>query len=165
MSRAGRRSPPSPDRIDAAPVARAGRLACFCPPGAPSPGSDLAASLDEARWSPGVATLAAGFALSVLSQSLALGVLPLAGRLLAPTPILMAAPYIAMLLGAATATFPASFLLDAFGRRAALALGGQPRHCRWTGHGLGLDRQSVRAFLPRRLLARRGAGLFAVLPP
>ena len=35
----------------------------------------------------------------------------------------MAAPYIAMLLGAATATFPASFLLDAFGRRAALALG------------------------------------------
>ena len=30
---------------------------------------------------------------------------------------------IAMLLGAATATFPASFLLDAFGRRAALALG------------------------------------------
>ncbi len=103
--------------------ARAGRLACFCPPGAPSPGADLAASLDEARWSPGVATLAAGFALSVLSQSLALGVLPLAGRLLAPAPILMAAPYIAMLLGAATATFPASFLLDAFGRRAALALG------------------------------------------
>jgi hypothetical protein len=89
--------------------ARAGRLACFCPPGAPSPGADLAASLDEARWSPGVATLAAGFALSVLSQSLALGVLPLAGRLLAPAPILMAAPYIAMLLGAATATFPASF--------------------------------------------------------
>jgi MFS family permease len=111
----------SPD--SGATPARAGRLACFCPPGAPSPGSDLAASLDEARWSPGVATLAAGFALSVLSQSLALGVLPLAGRLLAPTPILMAAPYIAMLLGAATATFPASFLLDAFGRRAALALG------------------------------------------
>jgi hypothetical protein len=35
----------------------------------------------------------------------------------------MAAPYVAMLLGAAAATFPASFLLDAFGRRAALALG------------------------------------------
>ncbi|HUO53581.1 MAG TPA: hypothetical protein VMU18_02480 [Rhodoblastus sp.] len=98
---------------------RAGRMACFCPPGAPAPG----ARFDPARWSPGVATLAVGFALAVLAQSLALGVLPLAGRLLAPDPRLMAAPYIAMLLGAATATFPASFLLDAFGRRAALALG------------------------------------------
>jgi MFS family permease len=101
------------------PVARAGRMACFCPPGAPAPG----VAPEAGRWSPGVATLAAGFALSVLSQSLTLGVLPLAGRLLAPEPRLMAAPYVAMLLGAATATFPASFLLDAFGRRAALALG------------------------------------------
>jgi MFS family permease len=101
--------------------ARAGRLACFCPPGAPSPG---AVGLEpEGRWSPGVATLAGGFALSVLSQSLTLGMLPLAGRLLAPTPHLMSAPYVAMLFGAALATFPASFLLDAFGRRAALALG------------------------------------------
>ncbi len=105
-------------------MARAGRLACFCPPGAPSSSAPyLDSTLESGRWSPGVATLAAGFALSVLSQSLALGVLPLAGRLLAPDPHLMAAPYIAMLLGAATATFPASFLLDAFGRRAALALG------------------------------------------
>jgi MFS family permease len=102
-------------------LARAGRLACFCPPGAPSPG---AVGLEaEGRWSPGVATLAGGFALSVLSQSLTLGMLPLAGRLLAPTPHLMSAPYVAMLFGAALATFPASFLLDAFGRRAALALG------------------------------------------
>jgi MFS family permease len=108
------------DPIDAAsPAARAGRMACFCPPGAPAPG----ASLDSARWSPGVATLAAGFALAVLSQSLTLGMLPLAGRLLAPDPHWMAAPYVALLLGAAIATFPASFLLDAFGRRAALALG------------------------------------------
>lgn len=101
------------------PAARAGRMACFCPPGAPTPGM----APDAARWSPGVAVLAAGFALAVLSQSLTLGMLPLAGRLLAPSPHLMAAPYVAMLLGAATATFPASFLLDAFGRRAALALG------------------------------------------
>jgi MFS family permease len=108
----------------AASLARAGRLACFCPPGAPTSGAPYSdAALDGARWSPGVATLAAGFALSVLSQSLALGVLPLAGRLLAPDPHWMAAPYVAMLLGAAAATFPASFLLDAFGRRAALALG------------------------------------------
>ncbi len=112
------RSGPEPEGMG---VARAGRLACFCPPGAPSPGS---AGLEvEGRWSPGVLTLAAGFALSVLSQSLTLGMLPLAGRLLAPSPHLMSAPYIAMLLGAALATFPASFLLDAFGRRAALALG------------------------------------------
>jgi MFS family permease len=109
----------SQDRTDESPAARAGRMACFCPPGAPAPG----ATLDAGRWSPGVATLASGFALSVLSQSLTLGMLPLAGRLLAPDPHLMAAPYVAMLLGAATATFPASFLLDAFGRRAALALG------------------------------------------
>jgi hypothetical protein len=102
-------------------MARAGRLACFCPPGAPSPGA--AAFEDDGRWSPGVFTLAGGFALSVLSQSLTLGMLPLAGRLLAPAPQWMSAPYIAMLLGAALATFPASFLLDAFGRRAALALG------------------------------------------
>jgi MFS family permease len=115
------RVPPAGDEPadSAANLARAGRLACFCPPGAPTHGI----ALDGDRWSPGVATLAAGFALSVLSQSLALGVLPLAGRLLAPNPHYMAAPYIAMLLGAATATFPASFLLDAFGRRAALALG------------------------------------------
>ena len=110
-----------PEPEDGATLARAGRLACFCPPGAPSPG---AAGLEaEGRWSPGVFTLAGGFALSVLSQSLTLGMLPLAGRLLAPSPHLMSAPYIAMLLGAALATFPASFLLDAFGRRAALALG------------------------------------------
>jgi len=110
-----------PEPQDGAGLARAGRLACFCPPGAPAPGS---AGLEaEGRWSPGVATLAGGFALSVLSQSLTLGMLPLAGRLLAPSPHLMSAPYIAMLSGAALATFPASFLLDAFGRRAALALG------------------------------------------
>jgi len=104
-----------------APMARAGGMACFCPPGAPILGADP--SLDSSRWRPGVATLAAGFALSVLSQSLTLGLLPMAGRLLAPSHNLMALPYIAMLLGAAAATFPASFLLDAFGRRAALALG------------------------------------------
>lgn len=107
-----------PQDDSAAPMARAGRLACFCPPGAPTPGQ-----APSAGWSPGVATLALGFALAVLSQSLTLGLLPLAGRLLAPQAHLMAAPYVAMLLGAASATFPASFLLDAFGRRAALALG------------------------------------------
>jgi MFS family permease len=71
----------------------------------------------------GPALLAAGFALSTLSQTLALGILPLAGALLAPRPELATLPYMAMLMGAAVATFPASFLLDAFGRRASFALG------------------------------------------
>ncbi len=99
---------------------RAGRLACFCPPGVPIEG---ALAPPPGAWRPGVLFLAGGFSLSVLSQSLALGVLPLAGLLLAPKTALIVAPYIAMMLGAAAATFPASFLLDAFGRRAALALG------------------------------------------
>ncbi|MDB5642154.1 MAG: hypothetical protein JWN07_1471 [Hyphomicrobiales bacterium] len=94
-------------------AARAGRLVCFCPPGMPVDGA-------ERR---GPALLAAGFALSTLSQTLALGILPLAGALLAPRPALATLPYMAMLIGAAVATFPASFLLDAFGRRASFALG------------------------------------------
>ncbi|MDB5648809.1 MAG: hypothetical protein JWL62_329 [Hyphomicrobiales bacterium] len=94
-------------------VARAGRMVCFCPPGVPVEGA-------ERR---GPVLLAAGFALSVLSQTLTLGILPLAGLLLAPRPALATLPYMAMLIGAAIATFPASFLLDAFGRRASFALG------------------------------------------
>lgn len=97
----------------AAPApARAGRLSCFCPAGAPVDG--------ELR---GVAALAGGFAASVLSQTLALGLMPLAGLLLAPRPGLAVLPLVAMLLGAALSTFPASFLLDTFGRRASFALG------------------------------------------
>ena len=94
-------------------AARAGRLVCFCPPGVPVEGA-------ERR---GPALLAAGFALSTLSQTLALGILPIAGNLIAPRPELATLPYMAMLIGAAVATFPASFLLDAFGRRASFALG------------------------------------------
>jgi hypothetical protein len=93
-------------------LARAGRLSCFCPAGAPVAG--------ETR---GLATLAGGFAASVLSQTLVLGLLPLAGLLLAPKPAMAVLPLVAMLLGAALATFPASFLLDTFGRRASFALG------------------------------------------
>lgn len=94
-------------------AARAGRLVCFCPPGMPVDGAQRR----------GPALLAAGFALSTLSQTLALGILPLAGALLAPRPELATLPYMAMLIGAAVATFPASILLDAFGRRASFALG------------------------------------------
>lgn len=92
--------------------ARAGRLSCFCPAGAAVPG--------ESR---GLGALAGGFAASVLSQTLVLGLLPLAGVLLAPRPSLAVLPLVAMLAGAALATFPASLLLDAFGRRASFALG------------------------------------------
>ncbi|MEN9709698.1 MAG: hypothetical protein RIQ68_2106 [Pseudomonadota bacterium] len=94
-------------------AARAGRLVCFCPPGMPVEGA-------QAR---GPVLLSAGFALSVLAQTLALGILPLAGLLMAPRAELAGLPYMAMLIGAAVATFPASFLLDAFGRRASFALG------------------------------------------
>lgn len=95
-------------------AARAGRLACFCPPGvAVARDGEPAARL----------RLAAGFALAVLSQTLVLGLLPLAGLLVAPDRGLATLPYVAMLAGAAVATFPASVLLDAFGRRAAFALG------------------------------------------
>ena len=95
------------------PIGRAGRLACFCPPGVPTEGAP--------RRQP--ALLAAGFSLAVLSQTLVLGVLPLAGLLLAPQSKYATLPYIAMLCGAAVATFPASWLLDSFGRRASFALG------------------------------------------
>lgn len=91
---------------------RAGRISCFCPAGAPVTG--------EAR---GLFNLAGGFAASVLSQTLVLGLLPLAGLLLAPKASMAVLPLVAMLLGAALATFPASFLLDTFGRRASFALG------------------------------------------
>lgn len=133
-------------------VARAGRMVCFCPPGEPVEGAD-------AR---GPVLLAAGFALSVLSQTLTLGILPLAGLLLAPRPGLATLPYMAMLAGAAIATFPASFLLDAFGRRASFALG--------ASHGIagGLVLAwalSANAFLPFCLGAfwlgiAQGFGLF-----
>jgi hypothetical protein len=94
-------------------AARAGRLVCFCPPGMPVEGA-------QAR---GPVLLSAGFALSVLAQTLTLGILPLTGLLMAPRAELAGLPYMAMLIGAAVATFPASFLLDAFGRRASFALG------------------------------------------
>lgn len=93
---------------------RAGRLACFCPPAQPVMGAVEAGAL----W-----RMSLGFACAVLAQTLVTGLLPLAGLILAPAPYLMSAPYMAMILGAAVATFPASYLLDAFGRKASFALG------------------------------------------
>ncbi|TCK30505.1 MFS transporter [Ancylobacter aquaticus] len=94
-------------------AARAGRLGCACPEDTPRP----------LRRAPGIGRLCGGFALVVLAQALTLGVLPLAGAMLAPRPELGALPLAALLLGAALASLPASFLLDNFGRRAGFALG------------------------------------------
>ena len=91
---------------------RAGRLDCVCPPGAESAGGGE-----------GLARLAAGFGLAILAQTLVLAALPLAAAVVAPQPALAGLPYAITLLGATLATFPASYLLDAFGRRAAFALG------------------------------------------
>lgn len=99
---------------DLDPIAgRIGRLDCVCAPG------------DErgSRGGEGLARLAAGFGLAILAQTLVLAALPLAAASSAPRPALAGLPYAIALLGAALATFPASYLLDAFGRRAAFALG------------------------------------------
>ncbi|MDE2361571.1 MAG: MFS transporter [Hyphomicrobiales bacterium] len=99
---------------DLDPIAgRMGRLDCVCAPG-------------EARGSDGgegLLRLAAGFGLAILAQTLVLAALPMAAAIVAPRPGLAGVPYAIALLGAALATFPASYLLDAFGRRAAFALG------------------------------------------
>ena len=92
---------------------RAGRLDCVC-----APGED-----DAARGGEGLARLAIGFGLAILAQTLVLSALPLAAQASAPRPALVGLPYAVSLLGATLATFPASYLLDAFGRRAAFALG------------------------------------------
>jgi MFS family permease len=93
---------------------RAGRLDCLCEPGALG---------DGAAESGGIALLAIGFALSILSQVLTLSILPLAGLAFAPSRGLAMLPYAAFYAGAALASLPASLLLDSFGRRAAFSLG------------------------------------------
>lgn len=90
---------------------RAGRLDCVCAPG------------EEGKGGEALARLTTGFGLAILAQTLVLAALPLAAASAAPRPALAGVPYALTLLGAALATFPASFLLDAFGRRAAFSLG------------------------------------------
>ncbi len=93
---------------------RAGELSCLCGP---------AAAGDDALDAHDLGRLAAGFGLSALAQTLVLSTLPEASRLLAPTLDRLGLPYALLLVGAALATFPAAFLIDAFGRRSAFALG------------------------------------------
>ena len=104
---------------DPVPIAepRAGMLVCVCDPELDAPANDNAAT------PPSIVALTAGFAFAVLAQTVASAALPLAGGMLAPRPELATWPFAALLLGAALASFPASFLRDAFGRRAGFALG------------------------------------------
>ena len=95
-------------------IPRAGRLDCLCEPGALG---------DGVADRGGIALLAIGFALSVLSQVLSMSILPLAGLAFAPSRGLAMLPYAAFYAGAALASLPASLLLDSFGRRAAFSLG------------------------------------------
>lgn len=90
---------------------RAGRLDCVCAPG------------EEGKGGEALVRLTTGFGLAILAQTLVLAALPLAAAAVAPRSSLAGLPYALTLLGAALATFPASFLLDAFGRRAAFSLG------------------------------------------
>jgi MFS family permease len=96
---------------------RAGMLVCVCDPQLDVPAND------NARGPAGIVPLALGFAFAVLAQTVASAALPLAGAQLAPREGLATLPFAAMLLGAALASFPASFLRDAFGRRTGFALG------------------------------------------
>ncbi|MFG1479682.1 hypothetical protein V5F53_13630 [Xanthobacter sp. V4C-4] len=101
---------------------RAGMLVCVCDPQFDPPAND-----NGPKAIPTLG-LALGFAFAVLAQTVASAALPLAGAMLAPAgqggdwPH-ATWPFAAMLLGAALASFPASFLRDAFGRRTGFALG------------------------------------------
>jgi hypothetical protein len=75
-----------------------------------------------------LATTGAAYGFSVLSQVIAISTIPVASASLAPQPQFIGMPYGAMLIGALLATFPASYLMDIFGRRAAFALGASLGH-------------------------------------
>lgn len=96
---------------------RAGMLVCVCDPQLDPPAND------NRTTKVSTFALSLGFAFAVLAQTVASAALPLAGAALAPSPAFFTWPFAAMLLGAALASFPASFLRDAFGRRTGFALG------------------------------------------
>lgn len=101
-----------PDKTASDPMFRAGQIGCVCP-------SDAARdSVADHRI-----VLAVAFGLAVLAQALTLTVLPEQGRRLAPTEAGVGLPFALLLIGAAVASFPATLLIDAFGRRAAFGLG------------------------------------------
>jgi MFS family permease len=92
---------------------RPGRLACLCPPlgalGRPGTAGALA--------------LVTGAGFACLAQVLVYGTLPLAGALLSRDIVEASLPMAVCLAGAVVASLPGAWLMDAFGRRAALATG------------------------------------------
>lgn len=97
------------------PRARAGHIVCTC---------DETAGLEaEGVQRPALALTALGYGLNILSQTLTIAVLPIAGVILAPARILATLPYAATLIGALAASFVAATLADLFGHRSAFATG------------------------------------------
>lgn len=96
---------------------RAGQIFCACDI------DGLPLELDAMPKDASILRMATAFGLTILSQVLALSVLPLASASLATPQSALPLPYLALLLGSALASFPASFLMDMFGRKSAFALG------------------------------------------
>ena len=96
---------------------RAGQIFCSCD------SDGLPIDLDRLPAGAGIGRMAFAFGASILSQVLTLAVLPLASSQLMSHPWQLPLPYLALLCGAALAGFPASILMDMFGRKAAFALG------------------------------------------
>src|SRR5947209_12188806 len=92
---------------------RPGVVGCACA----LPASEDASGRSD-RW-----RLAASFGCAIIAQALLLTSLPIVATVIAPSPWLANLPYALTWLGAALASFPASILIDQFGRRAAFALG------------------------------------------
>jgi MFS family permease len=96
---------------------RAGQIFCGCD------STGLPLDLDRLPEGGGIVAMASAFGMSVFSQVLVLSALPIIGAGLAPAPAYVSLPYLALLIGAALAGFPASILMDVFGRKAAFGLG------------------------------------------
>lgn len=96
---------------------RAGQIFCACDI------DGLPLDLDSLPKDASVLRMALAFSASVLAQVLTLSVLPTASASFVSVGGSLPWPYMALLLGAALAGFPASILLDRLGRQSAFALG------------------------------------------
>ncbi len=96
---------------------RAGQIFCACDI------DGLPLDLDSLPKEASIRRMALAFGASVLAQVLTLSALPLASASITLPISSVPWPYLAMLLGAALAGFPASLLIDKMGRRSAFALG------------------------------------------
>lgn len=96
---------------------RAGQIFCACDI------DGLPLDLDTLPKDSSIVRMAFAFGASVLAQVLTLSALPLASASITLPLSHVPWPYLAMLLGAALAGFPAALLIDRMGRRSAFALG------------------------------------------